>query len=113
MRYMKANIFDDFSCIGSDCDLTCCGRWEIEIDKASAAYYNNVKGEFGKRLKNCIAQSEDGESHFVLRDDGLCPLLNDRGLCDIYSFVSNMYAIPKIFICCRRYQLFGTISALT
>lgn len=84
MRYIKPKIFDSFSCIGSDCYLTCCGRWEIDIDKITASYYNNVEGEFGERLKRCIALGESGEYHFVLRDNGECPLLNEKGLCDIY-----------------------------
>lgn len=106
MRHMKMPVFNDFSCIGSDCPLTCCGRWEIDIDKNTLEYYNNVKGEFGKRLKENIAQNESGEYHFALRDNGLCQLLNDKGLCDIYINLGQEHLCAT----CTQYPRYSYIA---
>ena len=35
LKYMN-----EFSCIGSDCELTCCAGWNIHIDKPS---YRRIK----------------------------------------------------------------------
>lgn len=82
MKYLILDELNNFECIGSDCEYTCCANWKICIDKESVDYYHNVEGEFGKRLKASI-RSEDGISFFALQD-GRCPFLNSQSLCDIY-----------------------------
>lgn len=71
----------DFHCIADKCSDNCCIGWEIDIDKTTAAYYKNVDGEFGEKLKACISW-EDECSSFIL-DGERCPFLNKNNLCDI------------------------------
>lgn len=71
-----------FSCIADKCRNSCCrAGWEIDIDKETLGRYRSVKGRFGEELKNNITVSEDGSECFKLGADGVCPFLNERGLC--------------------------------
>ena len=79
--------YDKFKCIASDCKGSCCSAgWQISIDENTAGYYKKVPGEFGNRLKNNINFSNN-KSEFKLLSNGRCPFLNDKNLCDIYTFL--------------------------
>lgn len=106
MSHISMNVFRGFSCIGSDCPYTCCARWEIEIDNATAAYYNSVKGEFGKRLKNHMVQSKNGEYHFALRENGDCQFLNEQGLCDVYINLGEQHLCTT----CTQYPRYSYMA---
>lgn len=77
--------YKDFKCIADKCTDTCCAGWDVDVDKKSADYYKSVTGEFGDRIKSVMVMHEDGEAHFTLKDNGWCPFLNDRLLCDLYT----------------------------
>ena len=84
MKYLTLETFTDFACIGSECTFTCCQDWKITIDEETDHFYQSVEGEMGEQLKKCIHR-EDGNAWFVLRkEDGHCPFLNEKGLCNIY-----------------------------
>ncbi len=74
------DYFKDFECIKGDCKHNCCIGWEIEIDDDTAAFYNNVKGDLGERLKRHVNHDEQC---FCLGEDERCPFLNEDNLCDI------------------------------
>ncbi len=75
------SYMEDFRCIADKCNDNCCIGWEIDIDETTAAYYKNVDGEFGKKLKRCISWKDECSS-FIL-DGERCPFLNKSNLCDI------------------------------
>ena len=83
MKHYVLNYYSAFRCAAGACKHTCCADWEIDIDPETAEYYKNVPGEFGKKLCSNIDFGEDDAS-FVLCEDGRCPFLNEKGLCDIY-----------------------------
>ena len=84
MKYLTLETFSDFVCIGADCPYTCCaGGWNIYIDEETAKYYRSVYGEMGEKLRNSI-QEKDGKTSFIMNEEGRCPFLNERGLCEIY-----------------------------
>ena len=70
----------DFICSADKCSDNCCIGWEIDIDEKTAEYYMSVEGEFGKRLKNGITS---GDCYSFILNNGRCPFLNERNLCDI------------------------------
>ncbi|MDO4329959.1 MAG: flagellin lysine-N-methylase [Lachnospiraceae bacterium] len=72
--------YKEFKCIADQCQDSCCIGWEIDIDEDTYEYYKQVKGDFGKRLRESMEAGE--ENTFVLKN-GRCPFLNDRNLCDI------------------------------
>ncbi len=82
MKIFYPDYYMDFKCIAEKCKHNCCIGWEIDIDQNSLDFYQNVKGDFGKRLKENI--SLEGTPHFILSENERCPFLNKHNLCDIY-----------------------------
>ena len=101
--------YDEFSCIASRCKDSCCAGWEIDIDEESYAYYNQVEGTFGKRLKESMyeaAEEDDGGGYrFKLKGKKRCAMLNDNNLCDLYI------ALGEEALCevCTEYPRFSLI----
>lgn len=79
--------FKDFHCISSRCTDSCCWHWEIDIDEDTLHYYQQVPGEFGKRLREHIMPPNldtDEPAHFLSDKRERCPFLNGDNLCDIF-----------------------------
>ncbi len=70
----------EFKCTADKCSDNCCIGWEIDIDPSSAEYYKNVKGDFGKHLRENISCGE--VCSFKMKGER-CALLNENNLCDI------------------------------
>lgn len=87
MKLYKPDYYDKFSCIADKCDFTCCQDWTIAVDDETLAKWKNMK------LPTCM-ECKNGRkvlSDYVVREnspaidmqDGICPFLNDRKLCNI------------------------------
>lgn len=91
MKLRYPSYYNNFKCIASQCEDTCCAGWEIDIDDESYEYYMSIEGEFGEKLRARIKEysSEDAdvyESHgFLLGENRRCPFLDENNLCDIYK----------------------------
>lgn len=83
MKTIYPDYYKDFLCIADKCKHNCCIGWEIDINPESLKVYQNITGDFGKKLKENI--SLEGTPHFILTEDERCPFLNCRNLCDIYT----------------------------
>ncbi len=80
MKEVFPNYYGKFKCIADRCNHSCCIGWEIDVDEETARLYNSLEGALGEKIRKNIT----GEApHFVLKEDGRCPFLNERGLCDI------------------------------
>ena len=77
------NYYDKFSCINSRCHHNCCIGWEIDIDEETYSYYNSLNGKLGKKLKENICLSDEGNLCFKLLDNERCPFLDRNNLCEI------------------------------
>ncbi len=82
MKVRVPNYFNEFKCIASECEDTCCAGWEIVIDDETHKRYEKVEGEFGEILRSKIVKS-DGENIFLL-NKGNCSFLNEKKMCEIY-----------------------------
>lgn len=82
MKNVKPSFYEDFSCIASRCQHSCCVGWEIDIDEDTAALYASVSGELGAELKRAV--SDDPQPHFLLNKDQSCPFLRRDKLCRLY-----------------------------
>ena len=82
MKVRVPNYFNEFKCIASECEDTCCAGWEIVIDDETHKRYEKVEGEFGDILRSKIVKS-DGENIFLL-NKGNCSFLNEKKMCEIY-----------------------------
>lgn len=76
------SYYKDFHCIADKCQDSCCIGWEIDIDEDTFDYYKSVDGEIGERLQKHMIV-EDEVNSFVLKENGWCPFLNEKKLCDI------------------------------
>lgn len=81
MIFGVPSYYKEFRCKADRCQDSCCIGWEIDIDEDTFSYYKSVEGAFGQRLRKHMT-TEDGNS-FVLRENGWCPFLNEKKLCDI------------------------------
>lgn len=80
------SYYPQFACIADRCRHTCCAGWEIDIDDESHIRYQTMPGPMGEHLRSVIVPGDDGEpAHFCLTADERCPLLNERGLCDLIT----------------------------
>ncbi|MBO2517663.1 MAG: hypothetical protein CW338_10445 [Clostridiales bacterium] len=83
MNIYVPDYYDEFRCTASACRHTCCAGWEIDIDEESLERYEKLQGQIGERVRASI--SREGEPHFRLTPEERCPLLNENGLCDLYT----------------------------
>ncbi len=79
----------EFSCIGSNCEDTCCVGWQVTIDHKTYKKYNKVREPELKPLldkyikRNRSNPSEHTYAKIVLHSDMSCPMLNEDKLCSI------------------------------
>jgi len=83
MKIYVPKYYFDFSCINKECKHSCCEKWEIDIDKNTYEYYNQIPGGFGDRIRNNL--QKNGQTNCFRLIDGRCPFLDKDGLCDIIS----------------------------
>jgi len=82
MKTLVPNYYKKFRCIADKCRHNCCIGWEIDIDEDTLAYYTDLPGDFGEKVrKNIDLQSEC--PHFILKERERCPFLEPDGLCEI------------------------------
>ena len=102
MEITKPDYYDEFACLAGKCPDTCCANWEVVIDPESDAFYSQVPGELGQKLRDAIVEIE-GERCFGL-EKGLCRLLRPDGLCPIQAELGEEH-LCKI---CGKYPRFST-----
>ena len=83
MKVLKPEYYDRFRCVASRCPDSCCKEWEVQVDDGSAAYYRNLPGALGDRLRQVLRQ-EDGEWLMTI-EEGRCPMWRQDGLCRIQA----------------------------
>ena len=84
MVHEYPQIYEKFKCIGGKCSDSCCVGWEVDVDETMYYYYLTVKGKMGDRIRSCMVY-RDGEATFPLNEEGRCPFLNSKNLCDIIT----------------------------
>ncbi|MDO5517889.1 MAG: flagellin lysine-N-methylase [Clostridium sp.] len=84
--------FNNFKCIGGECEDTCCKGWDIEIDKDTFEYYCSTEDEkMQSMIENSIFINEDCTSNDLdygiikLNDKKFCPFLDENSYCMIQS----------------------------
>ncbi|OMC64226.1 lysine-N-methylase [Paenibacillus odorifer] len=88
---------EKFSCIGSDCEDTCCIGWNVDIDRKTYKKYNNVSDKemkplLSKHIKRKRSNpSEISYAEIAMKSDASCPLLNEDKLCSIQKTLGEDY----------------------
>ncbi len=75
--------YDNFSCIASDCPDSCCKEWTVDVDADAAAYYRNLEGALGDRLREVLRDTDSGTVMEI--ENGRCPMWRADGLCRIQA----------------------------
>ncbi len=92
LSYRTPAAFADFSCLGADCDDTCCRDWQVKLDRTHYELLQRAieedKSEQALSAENILVNtssvSGDHDYAFVrMRDDGFCSMLDKKGLCRI------------------------------
>lgn len=93
MKVLIPEYLENFQCIGSACEDTCCIGWNVIIDEKTNSKYKKV---LGSDYKKFIKRYRSGNKEYLIKMDenGACPLLTDDKLCSIHanygpSYLSN------------------------
>lgn len=110
-----------FSCIGSECEDTCCAGWRVTIDKKTYSAYKKSKNlqlidRFDTRVKRERSQPSDANYGRMDLDPqtGVCPMIEDQ-LCSIQKELGEDKLSNTCFTYPRVTSEFGGIhqQALT
>lgn len=83
MDVFYPKYYKNFVCIAGDCPDSCCKEWSVDVDDAAADFYRQLPGPLGDRLREVLADSEDGTVMVI--EDGRCPMWQPDGLCRIQA----------------------------
>jgi len=103
-EFIAPKYMEQFQCIGSACEDTCCAGWKVIVDKETFKEYKNTSHpELKPLLKENVKRNRTGEtdaSYAKIKMDssGNCTLLDDDHLCRIQKelgpeFLSNTCAV--------------------
>lgn len=91
------SYYNQFKCIGSECEDTCCAGWKVAVDKESFNKYRKItSGPLNEELKKNISRErkKPSEMHYgkiKMDSNGACTLLSEDGLCKIQSELGEEY----------------------
>ncbi|MNO69726.1 Flagellar biosynthetic protein FliU [compost metagenome] len=89
-RVLMPTYMNKFTCIGGECEDTCCVGWQITLDKKTYKSYKNSKHPqlskvFQNSMKRNKSEATNNSNYASLRLDecGRCPMLNQDNLCGV------------------------------
>ena len=97
MKIYYPMYYKQFHCIAADCPDSCCKEWIVDVDAQSAACYRALPGDLGARLRDVLADTEDGAVMTI--ENGRCPMWRQDSLCRIQAELGHD-ALCKT---CREY----------
>lgn len=98
MKYIRPFYYDEFKCIGGECEDNCCaGGWDIFVEEEIVQAYQQVEGEFGEKLNRAIITGDVNK--IKLDEKKCCPLLNRELLCEVYINLGE----DKMGKVCKQY----------
>lgn len=86
MQINKPDYYDEFNCIASACDFTCCQDWTIAVDEKTYEKWQKRKAPSAQKEDSYLAaftQCQADNHSIRLSSDGKCPFLNETGLCTL------------------------------
>lgn len=99
--------FKEFTCIGSDCEDSCCIGWRVDIDHNTYKKYRSLKNsKLTPLIKKSISRNRSSGNESVYAkinlEEGRCPFLDEKKLCKIqlekgHTYLSNVCTVyPRI-----------------
>ncbi|MBQ7329705.1 MAG: flagellin lysine-N-methylase [Oscillospiraceae bacterium] len=97
MEVFYPKYYETFSCIAAECPDSCCKEWSVDVDPQAAAFYRQLSGDLGDRLREVLQDTEDGTIMTI--ENGRCPMWRADGLCRIQAELGHD-ALCKV---CREF----------
>ena len=126
ISYKTPSHFSGFSCLGSECEDTCCRNWEVKLDREhfdllqSAMNKDEIEKSIFKqyiRLNDNSITSDHDYAFIRMGVNGYCAMLDDKGLCSIHakhgvSVLGNVCTMfPRVISRCgNTVELSGALS---
>lgn len=84
MKIVKPDYYDKFKCIADKCPYTCCQEWDIGVDDKTIQKWKcmNKPECANEKLITEVTEYNNG-TKLKFNDKGMCPYLEDNGLCKI------------------------------
>ncbi|WP_431029193.1 flagellin lysine-N-methylase [Lysinibacillus sp. LZ02] len=107
---------NDFSCIGSTCEDTCCAGWNVTVDKKTYQTYRKVRqsgitDKLQKYVKRDRKQKDDSEyAKFMLNENNKCHMMLEDGLCSIHKELGEEYLCNTCAIYPRHLTRVGGVT---
>lgn len=94
ISYKTPSAFSEFSCLGGDCEDTCCRNWQIKLDRQHFDLLQDVMSK-DKNERSLFKQyihlnensiTSDHDFAFIrMGVNGYCGMLDEKGLCSIHA----------------------------
>lgn len=97
MEVFYPKYYEAFSCIAAECPDSCCKEWSVDVDPQAAAFYRQLSGDLGDRLREVLQDTDDGTIMTI--ENGRCPMWRADGLCRIQAELGHD-ALCKV---CREF----------
>lgn len=107
---------NEFSCIGSSCEDTCCAGWNITVEKKTYQTYRKVRDpEMAEKLLKYVKRnrkSHDDSSYakFILDDNQKCHMMLDDGLCSIHKELGEEFLCNTCAVYPRSFTRVGEVT---
>lgn len=83
MEVLFPAYYHNFHCVAAACPDSCCKEWTVDVDDQSAAYYRQLPGALGDRLRSVLVDTPVGTVMTI--ENNRCPMWRDDGLCRIQA----------------------------
>ena len=117
MTDVYPSYYNDFSCIGSQCNDSCCIGWQIDVDLACHNKHLELSKKSGNGYINkFMTNSNPSESKFSFikkRKNGNCSFLDENKLCGIQKRFGENYLPDTCQTFPRRRVNFDEINVKT
>lgn len=87
MEVFYPGYYKDFVCIADRCPDSCCKEWSVDVDDDAAAFYRQLPGPLGDRLRQVLEDTADGTIMTI--ENGRCPMWRQDGLCQIQAALGH------------------------
>ena len=106
----------EFSCIGSACEDTCCAGWNITVEKKTYQAYRKVRQpEMSDKLLKYVKRNrkeydDSNYAKFILDDNKKCHMMLDDGLCSIHKDLGEEFLCNTCAIYPRHLTRVGLVT---